>query len=256
MPRWAHVLEHHALVYRRTWRGTVFTTFLAPALFLAAMGFGLGAFVDRGSPEALGGVTYLAFLAPGLLAAQAMQTAAFESTFPIMAGIVWLKTFGAMLFTPVRTRDLVVGQLAWMAVRLTLVSAAFLLVMVVFGAVTSALALLALPLAVLTGLAFAMPVAAFSATQRNVNKFNLLFRFGITPLFIFSGTFFPLSQLPDVVEPLAYVTPLYHGVALTRGVALGGIDPVIAVVHIAVLVGFVVAGCVASAWTFRRALVK
>ena len=87
------MLEHNLLVYRRTWRGSLFTTFLAPVLFLGAMGLGLGGFVDKGSPQSLGGVAYLVFLAPGMLAAQAMQTAAGESMYPVLAAIVWQKTY-------------------------------------------------------------------------------------------------------------------------------------------------------------------
>ncbi len=99
------VLEHNALVYRRTYRGTLFTTFLSPVLFLTAMGLGLGALVDRQAGAALGGVPYLAFLAPGLLAASAMQTGAFENTFPVMAKTTWWKTYDAMLATPLAVRD-------------------------------------------------------------------------------------------------------------------------------------------------------
>jgi lipooligosaccharide transport system permease protein len=250
------VFEHHALVYRRTWRGTLFATFLAPVLFLAAMGLGLGGYVDQSNPQGVGGVSYLAFLAPGLLAAQAMQTAAFESTYPVMAGIVWMRTYEAMITTPVGIRAVVVGQLAWVATRLAMVCAVFLLVMFLFGAVASPLALLGLPVAVLTGLAFAAPIQAFSATQRNDTAFNGIFRFLITPLFIFSGTFFPISQLPDIIEPVAYLTPLYHGVALTRGLAVGGLDPLAAVVHVAVLVGFIAVGVALSLVAFGRRLVK
>lgn len=256
--RWPalRVFEHHVLVYRRTWRGSLFSGFLSPVLFLAAMGLGLGTLVDANNPGGVGGVSYLAFLAPGLLAATAMQTAAFESTYPIMAGLQWMKTYDAMVTTPISPRSVVLGQLAWVTTRLTLVTAVYSIVMVVFGAATPASALIALPFAVLTGLAFAAPIQAFAATQRNDTKFNAIFRFGITPLFIFSGTFFPLSQLPELVQPIAYVTPLFHGVALTRGTSLGTVEPLLAVVHLAVLGLFIAAGTVASFITFRRKLVK
>jgi len=183
---------------------------------------------------ALGGVPYLVFLAPGLLAATAMQTGSFEATFPIMAGLVWNKIFHAMHATPISPRDIALGNLAWMAARLTLISTIFTFVIVLFGAAQSPLILLAIPAAVLTGLAFAAPLAAFSATQKNPNKFSAIFRFGITPLFLFSGTFFPIASLPSALQALAWLTPLYHGVALTRGLSLGTIvdDPVAAVIHV------------------------
>ncbi len=250
------IFEHQALVYRRVWRGTVFISFVTPTLFLAAMGLGLGAIVDANNPDGVEGVSYLAFLAPGLLLATAMQTAAFESTWPVMAGIVWLRTYDAMLATPASIRDIILGHLAWVSVRLTMVAAVFIAVMFLFGAVTSPLAALAILPAILTGLAFAAPITAFAATQKNDSGFNVLFRFGITPLFIFSGTFFPISQLPDIVQPIAYLTPLYHGVALARDLALGTFEPVRAVVHLAVLVGFIVGGYVAAMLAFRRRLVK
>ena len=250
------VFEHHFMVYRRTWRGTLFTTLLAPALFLGAMGLGLGGFVDRGSPASLGGVSYLAFLAPGLLAAQAMQTAAFESTYPVMAGLIWLRTYLAMVSTPIGPRDIVLGQLLWVAARFSFVGSVFIFFMVAFGAVEPLRAPFLLPVAVLTGLAFAAPIQAFAATQRNDSAFAALFRFGITPLFIFSGTFFPISQLPALLQPVAYVTPLWHGVNLARAIALGHLDLVANGINVIVLVAFIAAGTAASLVTFRRKLVQ
>ena len=251
----ARVLEHNLMVYRRVWHGSVLGSLLSPVLFLAAMGIGLGGYVNRGGAVALGGVSYLAFLAPGLLAAQAMQTAAFETTYPIMGKIVWDKLYDAMLATPLTVRDLLAGELEWLVVRLTIVCSAFLGVAIAFGAVRLPLGLLALPVAVLTGLGFAAPIMAFSATQRQDSAFNVIFRFGITPLFLLSGTFFPLDRLPTVIQPLAYLTPLYHGVALARALTLGSIDPAGAAGHVAALLAFVAGGWVLAAISFRRRLV-
>lgn len=250
------VLEHHLLVYRRTWRGTIFSTFLSPILFLAAIGIGLGTFVDQSQPAGLEGVGYLAFLAPGLLAAQAMQTAAFESTYPVMAGIRWLKTYVAMILSPLGTRHVAVGQLIWTGSRVTFGATIFVAVMAVFGAVDPWRGLLLLPVAALTGLAFAAPIQAFAASQRNDNPFASLFRFVITPMFIFSGTFFPISQLPEVLQVVAYLTPLWHGVALARAIALDMVDPALALINVAYLSVFVVVGLVASFVTFGRKLAE
>ena len=107
-----HVLEHRAVQYRRTFRASVFTSFLSPLLFLTAMGIGLGGYVDRSGGAALGGLTYLQFLAPGLLAATVMQSAAFEATFPIIGGLNWQRTFHAMYATPLSPRDIALGNLA------------------------------------------------------------------------------------------------------------------------------------------------
>jgi lipooligosaccharide transport system permease protein len=246
--------EHNMLVYRRIWRGTAFSTIISPILFLSAMGVGLGAFVPNTS--AFGGVSYLAFLAPGLLAAQAMQTGTNESSWPLMAGFRWLKTFEAEIATPQGPRGIVLGHLYWLIVRLGIVTGIFLIVMFVFGAFTSWTTILAWPAAILTGLAFAMPMAAWTASQRRETSFPIIFRFVITPLFLFSGTFFPIDRLPDFIRPLAWFTPLFHGVTLTRALALGqAIDPVAAVIHVAVLVGLVVVGTAIAFRTFRRRLI-
>ncbi len=238
------VFEHRLLQYKRSYRASIFSSFLTPVLFLAAMGLGLGTYVDSGSNEALGGVSYLAFLAPGLLAATCMQSAAFEAAFPIMAGLIWSRVFHAMHATPISGPDIALGNLAWIAARMLLVATVFTIVMVAFGAATSPLVVFAIPAAALTGLAFAAPIMAFSATQRTPDKFNAIFRFGITPLFLFSGTFYPVESLPAVLQPLAWVTPLWHGVSLARGLSLGtiGEDPLMAVIHLAVLLTFVVVG--------------
>jgi lipooligosaccharide transport system permease protein len=246
------VVELRAMQYRRTFRASIFSSFLNPVLFLLAMGVGLGTYVDRSgtATAALGGLSYLQFLAPGLLAATTMQAAAFESTFPIMGGLTWQKTFHAMYATPVSPRDIVVGNLVWIAFRLTAIAVIFTVVMAVFGAAASPLIVLGIPAAVLTGMAFAAPIAAFSATQTTPEKFNAVFRFGITPLFLFSGTFFPLSNLPEVIRPIAWLSPLWHGVELSRGLALGtiGQEPGLAIVHVLVLMAIVAVG---SVWAFR-----
>jgi lipooligosaccharide transport system permease protein len=226
------VLEHRLLLYRRTWRGSLFISFVSPVLFLGAMGFGLGSLVDRTNPTALGGVPYLVFLAPGLLAANAMQTAATEATFPILAAIAWVRDYIGMLATPIRVRDIVIGQIGFFVFRLFLVSATFVAVVAALGAAPSIGILWAIPAAILTGLAFATPIAALSATLRDGAEFNLLFRFGITPLFLFSGTFFPIEQLPELLRPIAYATPLYQGVALTRELVLGTVTPLDAALHV------------------------
>ena len=254
----ARVFEYRLLSYRRTFRSSIFNSFVGPALFLAAMGVGLGTYVDQSATAELGGVSYLAFLAPGLLAATAMQTASFEATFPIMGGLVWNRVYHAMYATPIRPSDVALGNLAWIAFRVLLVSSVFVLVTALFGAAASPLIVLAIPVGVLTGLAFAGPIAAFSATQRTVEKFNAVFRFGITPLFLFSGTFFPIESLPTFLQPVAWLTPLYHGVALSRGLSLGtaGEEPLLMLAHAAILLAFAAAGAYAAVRTVSARLVR
>ena len=240
--------------YRRTWRGTIYSSVLSPLLYLGAMGLGLGTLVDKHGLSSLGGVSYLDFLAPGLLAAAAMETAMGESMYPVLASVKWLKTYQAAAATPLRPADLFHGHLLFTTMRLSMNGVIFVATMAAFGAIKSVWVVAAWPVAVLTGLAFAAPVEAFSITQNKDQNFALLFRFGMIPLFLFSGTFFPVSQLPAWIRPVAYATPLWHGVALCRQLSLGTADLVGALGHVAYLVVFVLAGLVVGQRTYRRRL--
>jgi lipooligosaccharide transport system permease protein len=248
--------EHQLLLYRRTWRGSIFGGFAQPILFLLAMGVGLGSYVDKAGSGALGGVPYLQFLAPALLASTVMQGSAFEATFPVMGGFRWNRRYHAMYATPLTPFAIAFGQIAWIATRATIVGGIFALVTIAFGAARSWGILLAIPVGTLTALAFAGPIAAFMATQRDTTAFNAIWRFGITPLFLFSGTFFPIDRLPEAIRPLAWLLPLWHGVDLARALALGSIgnDPVLHLAHVAILAVIAVAGTVAMFVMFRRRL--
>ena len=247
------MVQRNALVYRHAWRGSVFSSFLQPTLFLLSMGLGLGAMVDAGGAELPGGVSYAEFLAPGLLAAAAMQVAGFESTYPILGKIMWFRNYEAIMATPMRVSDLVLGELAWLGLRLTTIATGFVLVMTVFGIPRSALVILSIPAAVLTGLAFAAPIMAYAATLKLANPFNVLFRFVITPLFLFSGVFFPLTRLPEAVQYAAWATPLFHGVELTRGLTLGTLSPSWPL-HTVYLMVMLLAGFGAALHTYERRL--
>jgi lipooligosaccharide transport system permease protein len=250
------VVEHGARVYRRTWRGSVISCFLNPVLYLLAMGVGLGKLVDQGGGTSNLALPYLTFLAPGLLAANAMQTAAGDASHPVMAGIKWRKTYHATLATPIEVRDLVLGHLGWVTIRVAFVSVVYAAIMTAFGATNPLQGLLSVPPAILTGAAFAAAVTAYTAHLKDETGLNVLFRFIIVPLFLFSGTFFPVSQLPDWIEPLAYATPLFHGVSLCRGLALGvpfEVPPAISIAYLAVWL--VAAGWLALRIMRRRLVV-
>ena len=183
--------------YRRTWRGSIYTSVLNPVVFLGAMGLGLGTLVDQHGTASLGGMSYLAFLAPGLMAAMAMQTALGESLYPVFSAVKWQQTYQAAASTPLRPADIFRGHLMFTTMRLVMNMVIFLAVMALFGAVRSVWMLAGVPVAILTGLAFATPLDAFAVTRKkNDQAFNVIFRFGMIPLFLFSGTFFPVSQLP------------------------------------------------------------
>jgi lipooligosaccharide transport system permease protein len=252
---WRRVLEYWTIQYRQHWRSTAFSSFLTPLLFLGAMGYLLGPMVDGGERGGVPGVAYVAFLAPGLLAAQAMQSAVSDSTYTVLAGIKWRRFYHAMLATPLGVRDVLVGHLVFVLFRVTLTSAVFLAIAGVLGAVRSWWALLALPVAVLCGMAFATPVFAFSATQSDGTNFNVLLRFGVMPLFLFSGTFFPVEQLPVWMQPVAWATPLGHAVQLCRDLTLGTPQPGPAVLHVGYIVAWMVVGFWLATRSFQRRLV-
>jgi lipooligosaccharide transport system permease protein len=251
----ARVVEHNALVFKRMWRSSMTVSFFTPIFFIASMGLGLGSLVNKSS-GGVGGVPYMDFLAPGLLAATTMQTAAFECTYPILGKILWDHIYEAMLATPLMVRDLVIGEVAWVTVRMLMVAAVFWVVMAVFGVAHTPESLLAIPAATLCGLAFATPLMAFTATQKNDSVMGSVFRLVITPLFLFGGAFFPISSLPLVLQWVAWGTPLAHGVALTRGLVLGTLALPQAGLHVAVLLVYVVAGGVFLLPLLRRRLVK
>jgi lipooligosaccharide transport system permease protein len=241
-------------VYRRIWRSSVFSSFLGPLLYLGAMGFGLGSLVDRHGTAGLGGVPYLQFVAPAILATQAMQTGISESTFPVFGSVKWNKIYIAMQASPLRPRDIFRGHLLFNTGRIALNSAVFLVVMWAFGAVRSPWVILGLPAATLTGLAFAAPVQAWAVTLKQETSFNYVFRFGMVPLMLFSATFFPLSQLPGWLQPVAYATPLWHGVELCRGLSLGTLTPGAAAIHAGYLLALSAFGIWLGGRTYERRL--
>ena len=246
------VVEYHYEAYKPWLRSSVVQSIVSPVLFLAAMGFGLGSLI-KGD---VGGASYLSFVGSGLLAATAMQVAANDSMFPVMGGIKWVRTFHAVVASPIRVEALVLGKLVWTAVRLAVGAAIYLAVLTAFGGVHRIGAVLAVPASTLCGMAFAAPVCAFSATQENDQWFVFLLRCVVTPLFLFSGTFVPVEQLPDALESFSRFTPLWHGVELTRGTILGGLGLADAVPHVAYLSVWIVAGWLLARWTFRRRLVS
>jgi lipooligosaccharide transport system permease protein len=250
-------LQYWVYQYKRTWRGSLLSSTLNPVLFLAAMGLGLGSLVDKSahSSARLGGVNYLTFLAPGLLAAAAMQTAANESTWPVLASIKWRRTYHGMLATPLRVGDVMAGHLLWIAFRVTITCVIFLGVMAGFGATASWTALFVVPAGLLTGVACAAPMMALAATVENDQALAAFFRFVVIPMFLFSGTFFPVSQLAAWLRPIAYITPLWHGVDLCRSLALGRAPLPLTTVHVVYLATWAVAGGFLATFAYRRRLV-
>jgi lipooligosaccharide transport system permease protein len=247
------VVGWHVHGYRRVWRGSVTVSFVNPILFLLSIGVLLGALVDQRNPD-LGGLSYLEFVAPALIATTAMQTAASVTTFPVKAGLKWLRTYHAVVSTPVRVSELVAGVLAWAGARVVLAASAFTLVAAAGGAFESRLAVLAPVAALLCGLSFAGLLAFICARVESDEWLAAIYRFGLMPLFLFSGTFFPIEQLPQWLQPVAMVTPLWNGVALCRALCTGDVEPLPTTLHVLYLVALTGVGAYLAMRAYARTL--
>ena len=244
--------ENHWVWYRRNWRATVISSFLQPVLFLLAMGIGFGSQVQPG--EATGGLRYAVYLAPALLVNTAVQNTAWESTFAVFSSFKWTKIYHAVVATPITPAQMLHGQLLWITARVFASGLAFVLVAALLGAVGGWGFLLALPFSVLAGMAFCAPVIAFTATREKPDAFNGLFRFVLMPMTLFAGTFFPVDQLPEIVRPLIWLTPVWHGVELARGAAFGTWSLLPALGHVAYLTAMLLVGVVLARKYFQRRL--
>lgn len=250
-----HVVEYNLVVARSFWRSVLIVGLANPLLYVLALGVGLGAVVDEHTNQL--GVKYLVFVAPAFLTATALQIAAQESSFPLMGGFKWIRTFHGMAATPLTPEQICDGQLITVALRVFANSAVYLAIMASFGGTTRWWVMLSVPIATLTALAFSAWVAALAAAiESEGNAFNLLFRFVVTPMFLFSGTFYPIDQLPRWGQYLAYISPLWHGTELARGAAIGGLSAGSALGHLAYLVAWLVPGVLVARRQFRKRLTK
>ena len=223
-------------VYKRTWRGGIISSFVSPLFYVLGMGVLLGGFIE-GDPARLEGATsYLAYIVPGLVAAHAMQLAVGETTYPVMGGIKWHKSYHAQMATPLAVRDIVNAHLFFVLSRVGSATAVFMLVLAPFGLFESwwgpFLAWLA---QLLVGMAFATVVFGVSARMRSEEGFGVIFRLGVVPLTLFSGAFFPIDNLGPLLAWVARLTPLWHGVDLSRMLCLDTVDWPLAALHLAVL---------------------
>ncbi len=243
--------------YKRRWRGSIVISVANPILFLIAIGAGIGRLVtpsaDSPAAAALGGVTYLAFFAPGMLAAASMQNGIIEGA-QVVRGRMADGPYQPAITSPLEPSDILLGHVLYMAVRIAMSAAAFLVVMVAMGAAHSWLVLLTLPAATLTGLAFATPTAAWGATVDEPGRVNDLFKWVVMPMYLFSGTFFSTDQLPGWAQSVVALTPLWHGVELCRTLSLGTATWTASAVHVGYLVALTVLGLALATRTFRTHL--
>lgn len=241
----------NALVARRTLPVMV-SGFFEPLFYLLSVGLGLGAALGQMDVAPGVAVSYAEFVAPAMLAVSAMNGALFDSTINIMWKLRYQKVYRTMAVTPVGAPDIVLGEIAWAQVRGTAYAASFLALMAMFGAVGSWWALLALPAAVLVGIAFGAVGMAIATAMRGWQD-NEFVTAAQLALFLFSGTFFPLSVYPEPVRFLVELTPLYHAVELIRGLCVGHLTPALAG-HTAYLVAMTVLGFAVTARRFGRFL--
>ena len=226
------LIERNLYVYRRTWLVLV-SGFFEPLFYLLGIGFGLGALVGAVTGPNGQEIPYQLFVAPALLASSSMNGAISESTFNVFFKLNYQKTYDAILSTPMSVGDVALGEIAWALIRGGLYAIGFLVVMVLLGLVASPWLILAFPAALLVGFAFAAVGMAATSFMRTWQDFDLI-QLVILPLFLFSATFYPLETYPEALRTVVQVTPLYQGVALIRGLAVGAIEPVL-LVHAAYL---------------------
>ncbi|MFL6060197.1 MAG: ABC transporter permease [Marmoricola sp.] len=249
--------DYWATLYLRTWKSSVISSFVTPILYILAMGVLLGGFI-KGDPSKLEGAhSYLAFVTPGLLAAQGMSTVFGEVTYPVMGMIKWQRIYFGMIATPLTVAEVVLAHLGFVLFRVATVSAVFLVVMAPFGVFESFPGvILAFFAQLLAGVAFAAPVYALTTRMKDESGFSLVFRLGLIPMFLFSGAFFPVSNLDAPMELLAKVTPLWHAVDLTRMLVLGNVDGSTALIHVAYLGVLGAVGWVLAVRGLERRLVS
>lgn len=254
----ARYVETSWFHYRLTWKASVFSGFLGPLLYLGAIGFGLGSLVDADTAD-LGQqageqLDYVAFLAPGLIAGTALQVGAGEAIFGTMAAVKWRRTWFTAVGTPLEPGDLAVGHLVWVGARGLLAALSYAVVTVLFGILSPLDALLVAGPATLGAIALGGLLMGWLVVAQNEHAMNAAQRFVVIPMFLFSGVFFPIQQLPGWLQPVAQVTPLWHSVELSRWIALDQPPTWSPWLHVAVLLAIVAVGLVLAFRNFPRRL--
>ena len=249
------VLESYLVNYRRTWRGTTLGSFVLPVLFMVGFGVGVGHFVDAGGR--LGQVRYLDFIVPGQVAIGALNLGFFESAWPVLSRFQWIRTYHAMVAAPLRVVDILGGELLFIVVRLVMTTTVFLVIAALFGAVHSPWAVAVPLVCALLGMAAAAPGHAFAARVDSDSYFMLVIRFLVIPAALFSGVYFPIAALTEMLRWLAYVFPLWHAVDLSRAATLPGahLSALVVAGHLAYLFLWAGVGFWLALRAYRRRLV-
>lgn len=243
------------VVYLRTWKVSFLPPFLEPILYIAAFGFGLGSLIDSisyGNQK----LSYVEFIAPALIAVSIMNSSFFETTYSSFVRMYYLKTFDATMSAPVSVDEVTTGEIIWGATRSLIAAAIMLAVLIAFGLIKFKYSLLILPLAVLGGLGFGAMGMMFTGIVPNIDLFTLPTFLFITPMFLFSGTFFPLDTLPGWAQVLALTLPLTHLSNLSREICLGFPGGLSILWSVLYLVCFAAVFFLVALVVMRRRLVK
>lgn len=244
------VVRRNFMVWKRLFWTALVLNLGEPALYLLGLGLGLGSFVGT-----LDGLPYLAFLASGLVASSAMNTATFEGMYSVYTRMVPQKTYEAMLATPLRVQDILLGEMVWCGAKASFSAAGILLVSLLLGVVHSPAALWALPAAFLTGLAFAGPAIVMSARADSYDFFNYYFVLVVTPMLLMCGVFYPVASLPEGMRLLVDILPLTHAVELIRPLVVGG-APTRTIINLTVLTAYAVGGFALAVHLARQRLMR
>jgi lipooligosaccharide transport system permease protein len=220
--RFLRIWQRDLLVYRKSWKTSFIPPLLEPLFYLLAFGVGLGGLVGRVRYQG-SEISYVGFIAPGLIAISIMYNAFFETTYNSYVRMYYQKTFDAMMATPLSLEEIITGEIVWGATKSVIAAAIMLVVISFFGLLTYPTSLLILPLAFLGGIAFGSIGMLFTGMVSNIEMFNLPVFLFITPMFLFSGTFFPIENLPGWAQLFASVLPLTHLAILARALSLGSL---------------------------------
>jgi lipooligosaccharide transport system permease protein len=248
-----HLVERHARVYRHAWL-MLASGLLEPLFYLLSIGVGLGGLVGHVTGPGGYEITYTAFVAPALLASSSMNGAMFDSTFNVFFRLKYAKLYDAALATPMRARDIALGEVTWALIRGGMYACAFMVIMLAMGLVHSVWAVLDVPVALLIGFAFAATGLAGTTYMRSWQHFEFVM-LATLPMFLFSGSFYPLSVYPAGLRVVVQCTPLYQGVALLRGLTLGAVNPAM-LLHVLYLVVMGLAGLAIATRRIGHLLLK
>lgn len=238
-----YVFEHQVRVMRNYRSSIIATAIGTPFIYLFAFGIGIGTLVSANA-GLVDGVSYLTFVAPALIVMSVVGIAAMEFTYPILLGFKWNPFFIAMNAAPLSGRQIIDGTVLFVGLRMAIPSVAYFVVMTLFGAVPSPLGAGVILTSILAGLALGTPIMAYSASiTEDKGQFAVIGRVVVLPLTLFSGTMFPLDQLPFFLQWIGWISPVWHGTELGRQFTYGATEPIwLTVIHVVYLVALAVAG--------------